>query len=384
MECSSNSQSLPPSTSPTLHLTHPTPPETLQIWHQTSTIWKDALTASQYIEEYAHLLAAPLARNNGITQWILVDKSEPVDRRSVLASCETFRKRALINSSNANGDNCMDVIAHGIASVYCAAPLRNRGYASRLLRELSKTLPTWQTEHSETRCVASVLYSDIAPGFYQRLGWSPFPSWHLEFDAEDVPHSAGFLYAEDLATLCEEDEAILRASMSMSTVDGGKAKRRFAIIPDHDHIAWHHSKEEFGAQRLFGKIPRVKGAIAGSSGNRVWVIWTHRFYRHSDTDESGTNTLYILRFVVEGADPAVGDVRAVLLAAQDEAAHWGLSKVKLWSPSEVLEGVIGAAGIAFERLTRTQDSISCLQWYGEADGLPGSMNWVLNEKYAWC
>ncbi|KAL2817349.1 hypothetical protein BJX63DRAFT_110193 [Aspergillus granulosus] len=367
---------LPDSTSPSLHLSHPTENETFRIWNQTSNDWKDALTVPQYLEEYAYLLTVPLARNSGITQWILVDKSQPVDKRTVLASCETFLKRALVRDADGRSE---EVIAHGIASVYCEFKLRNRGYASRLLKELSITLRTWRAD-TKTKCAASVLYSDIDPGFYQRLGWNPFPSYHLEFEPHATPHGATPLSAEDLAVLCEKDTDMLRSSISKPSTGN---KPCFAIIPDHDHIVWHHSKEEFGAQRLFGKTPLVKGAIAGTPGNRIWAIWTHRFYHHPDSNSSG-NVLYILRFVIEGDAPAVEDVRAVLRSAQTEAAEWGLAKVKLWSPSKALEELIEAADVPFQGLTRSQESIPCLQWYGAGEGLPSSLDWVLNEKYAWC
>jgi hypothetical protein len=196
-----------------------------------------------------------------------------------------------------------------------------------------------------------------------------------------APHGATHLYAEDLAALCEKDETIFRSSLSKPSTE---SQPRFAIVPDHDHLVWHHSKEEFGAQRLFGKTPLVKGAIAGPPGNRVWAIWAHRFYQHPESGSSANNTLYILRFVMENGAPAAEDVRAVLQAAQTEAAEWGLGKVKLWSPSKALEDLIETLDVSFQGRTRVRESIPCLQWYGEGDGLPGSLDWVLNEKYAWC
>ncbi|KAL2800029.1 hypothetical protein BJX66DRAFT_292164 [Aspergillus keveii] len=372
-----NSDDRPDSASSRLHLNHPTESETLQIWNQTSSDWRDALTVPQYLEEYAYLLTVPLARNNGITQWILVDNNQPATKRTVLASCETFLKRALFSDPDGK---CEQVIAHGIASVYCEPGLRKRGYASRLLEELSKTLPNWRAD-AGAKCVASMLYSDIDPGFYQRLGWNPFPSYHLEFEPKVAPHGATHLYAEDLAALCEKDETIFRSSLSKPSTE---SQPRFAIVPDHDHLVWHHSKEEFGAQRLFGKTPLVKGAIAGPPGNRVWAIWAHRFYQHPESGSSANNTLYILRFVMENGAPAAEDVRAILQAAQTEAAEWGLGKVKLWSPSKALEDLIETLDVSFQGRTRVRESIPCLQWYGEGDGLPGSLDWVLNEKYAWC
>ncbi|KAL2835643.1 hypothetical protein BJY01DRAFT_258967 [Aspergillus pseudoustus] len=315
-------------TSSSLHFNHPTESETIRIWNQTSNDWEDAFTVPQYLEENAYLLTVSLARNNSITEWILIDNNQPADKRTVLASWETFLKRALFSDSDGK---CEEVIAHGIASVYCEPGLRKLGYASRLLKDM--------------------LYSDIDPGFYQRLGWNPFPSYHLEFEPKVTPYGATPLYAEDLAALCGKDEAILRTLFSEPSTE---SRPRFAVVPDHDHLVWHHSKEEFGAQRLFSKIPLVKGAIAGPPGNRVWAIWMHRFYRHLDSRDSSANILYILRFVIEDRAPAAGDVRAIFQAAQTDAAEWELGK----------------------------ESIPCLQWY-RGDGLPSTLDWVLNEKYAW-
>lgn len=168
------------------------------------------------------------------------------------------------------------------------------------------------------------------------------------------------------------------------------------ILPDNDHMRWHHSKEEFVAQKLFGKAPLVKGAISGVRGQAVWAIWTHRFYDHPDKNPTD-NTLYILRFVVEDlqlrpdteddikqlSDQQIMGVREVLRAAQAEAAQWNLHKIKLWDPLFSLERAIKLSGILFQRKHWTQDSIPCLQWYGEGSGKPESLNWLLHEKYGW-
>ncbi|KAL4987667.1 hypothetical protein BDW68DRAFT_160720 [Aspergillus falconensis] len=387
---------LPPSTSQTLTLAHPTPAETEQIWGQTSALWTDALTVPQYLEEYAYLLTVPLAREHGITQWVLVESSnnqtetdddlnQREGKRTVLASCETFRKRALIASRHTSGTEkgCSDVLVHGVASVFCDPRFRGRGYASRLLKELNHILPIWQTDE-EARCVGSVLYSDIDPAFYKRLGWVPFPSSQLEFEPAQLAHAAEPLYAEDLAVLCQKDEEILRTSLSTPSPTGDEGKTRFAIIPDHDHMLWHHAKEEFGARKLFGsgKKPEIKGAMAGPEGNKVWAIWTHRFYRHPHSDKSSANTLYILRLVTETSSPASESIKAVLHAAKSEAASWGLGKVKLWNPPRDLEKAIKLSGVNFEKRNRERDSIPCLNWFGEED--LNEVQWELNEKYAWC
>lgn len=196
-----------------------------------------------------------------MTQWILVDRNLAPNQRQILASCETFRKLSLMSYSIKPSQL---VVVHGIPSVYCNPDYRGRGYASRLLKELSKTLPTWQCE--ETPCVGSVLFSDIQPKFYEKLGWHPFSSDHLEFEPAVVQRSALPVYAKDVAKLCAMDLTRLEQAMSRSSKND---MTRLFILPDNDHMRWHHSKEEFVAQKLFGKAPLVKGAISGVRGQAV-------------------------------------------------------------------------------------------------------------------
>ncbi|WEW57465.1 hypothetical protein PRK78_002932 [Emydomyces testavorans] len=387
---------LPDAESLDLHLSHPTEQETNRIWKLISASWKDALSVPQFLEESAYLMTIPLAKDNGMTLWILVDKTLPPDHRPLLASCESFRKRSLVSDKNGN---VIETITHGIASVYCNPRYRGRGYASRLLRELSKTLPNWQIEQNKP-VIASVLFSDIGKQFYAALGWDPFPSYHIEFNpvkVEDI--GAAHILATQVGPLCEEDEAMSRQVMAQPYKN---ERLRFMILPDHAHMLWHHRKEEFGCEKLFGKQPHIKGAIAGDPGNRVWAIWTHRFYG-SPSDEYSGNTLYILRLVIENSvlldnamvaeellndnrqvELPVNELRAVLQAAQAEAADWKLQHVKMWSPSMQVEKLIRQTGLEHRRVDREKESICCLRWYGEGTGGQKSLDWIGNEKYGWC
>lgn len=187
----------------------------------------------------------------------------------------------------------------------------------------------------------------------------------------------------------------------MEDISDGKV--RMMIVPDHDHILWHHKKEEFVCEKLFGKQPKVKGVIIGQPGNRIWAIWTHCFYGDPGSASSG-NTLYILRLFIENQTLASnfwsdsGEVnldaeqrefqaeplKAVLESAQAEAAEWSLSDVNLWHPTPLTEDLIECAGMQYCKVEREQDGISSLLWYGEGSGREGTLEWIGNEKYAWC
>lgn len=388
---------LPLAQSPDLDLSHPTAGECLEIWKLSSLAWRDALTLPLYLEESAYLTTVPLAKDGGMTLWILVDKNLPPDQRPILCSCETFRKRSMI--SDAEG-NVTEAIIHGIASVFCNPAYRGRGYASRMMRELAEVLPSWQVEKGN--CVGSVLYSDIGKCYYAALGWHPFPNnSHIELQPLIAlkPPRATQILAGDLDRLCKEDEGIMYKAMASTSY----RKIRMMLVPDHDHMLWHHKKEEFVCDKLFGKRPQVKGAIVGQPGNRIWAIWTHRFYGDPES-ASSCNTLYILRLVIENQAAASSSssegrespcdagqrglqaeqLKAVLQAAQAEAAEWKLDHVILWDPTPLVHELAEQAGVQHCKVERMEEGIASLLWYGEGSGKEDTLEWIGNEKYAWC
>lgn len=380
---------LPDAQSPDLHLSHPTAGECQTVWKLGSLAWTDALSLPQYLEESAYLTTVPLAKDGVMTNWILTDKNLPPDQRPILCSCETFRKRGFISDRDGN---LTEKIIHGVASVFCDPVLRLRGYGSRLMRELAEILRTFQAE--TTMSIGSVLYSDIGKKFYADLGWHPFPiNNHIELDPSallEEPRATQIL-SRDLERLCGEDEGMIRKELTSASPNG---KIRMMLVPDLDHMLWHHKKEEFVCDKLFRKQPEIKGAIVGQPGNRMWAIWTHRFYGDPES-ASSENTLYILRLVVENrattsasdaeeGDSQVEQMRAILQTARAEAAEWKLHRVMLWDPTSLVLELVRRTGIQHRRIEREHEGIASLLWYGEGNGKEDTLEWLGNEKYGWC
>lgn len=155
---------LPKGDSPSLALVHPTEAEKQIQFTLNAAEWRGALKLPAYLRREKLLAETDMTRNGGITYWILVDTSlpnNPLDPQSgtrlPLASCETYRKKALVWQDG----TVKEVICHGIGAVFCASHLRKRGYAQRMMTELGNILRTHQTEEAGTECLFSVLYSDI-------------------------------------------------------------------------------------------------------------------------------------------------------------------------------------------------------------------------------
>jgi len=145
----------PDSRSATLAIVQPTDAEIIAQRQKSSVAWRGALSTEAYLRREEYLRQRGLAKDAGITYWVLVDTALAEKDRVVLAGCETLRKRALVSK---NG-KVHDAVAHGVASVFCPVENRNRGYAARMIQELGIKLRTWKGGPSG--CLFSVLYSDI-------------------------------------------------------------------------------------------------------------------------------------------------------------------------------------------------------------------------------
>ncbi|RYP00707.1 hypothetical protein DL766_003485 [Monosporascus sp. MC13-8B] len=343
---------LPDASSRTLVLTHPTDKEKRRTWTRNHREWGGPLSLEKYLEREPYLTTIPLARDGGITHWILSTTTSPEpdqkqQQRPVLASCETIRKRVLVArpGSGAQGGDGGAVVEEatgdGIGSVYTYQEFRGRSYAARMLRELGETLRTWPKSGAPANgadgdgkkgedAVCSALWSDIGKVFYAKKGWVPFPSVHASFPplpptSTSTSTSGGraqvplepITYA-NLASFTSLDESLLRRRLARTAAQ--TRRPAFAFAPDHDALRWHLFRESCIASLVHGGSADpsawaaetiAKGVAAGPEGRRVWAVWARNYVtappdRGDDSDEAeaarGKNALYILRLVVEGYD----------------------------------------------------------------------------------
>lgn len=379
-----SSTSLPPVSSPTLTLVHPTESERLRIWTATHPQWGGALDLETYLAREKHLLAGSFSSEDSQAQWMLTDGSLPPDQRPILASCDTLKKASVI----AGKDGVLkEGISHGVASVFTFPESRGRGYAGKMMQLLGEEFQG-QEDAKKGDAVFSVLYSDIGKKFYHAVGWKPFESNHLEFPLSSTDDNTNAsvtpIVDSDLPALAARDEELLRKTLSSPTAT--TSKTRIAIIPNLESIRWHLLREEFMCNHLFSREPTIRGAVftpANAPSSRIWGVWTRNFYGGVDKPEK--NVFNFLRFVVE--DEGVSDevlaeaVQGIVGLAQKEAKNWKCGKVEIWNPDERLrragEKIQGAKFVE-----READSITSLQWFG--DGSVDEIEWLANEKYGWC
>ncbi|KAJ6447161.1 Acyl-CoA N-acyltransferase [Purpureocillium lavendulum] len=426
-----------------LVLAHPDDDEQVRTWTHTHPSWGPSYPLDVYLARERQLLTVPLARDGGISQWILTTEAPPPQapasqqsnnnnntsdveggghdqasrdsptsqdnkpRRPVLSSCETLRKRALVRAPGPGPQPVREVYAHGVASVFTYPEFRRRGYAARMLDLLGRRLAADEAREPGDAAF-SVLFSDIGKTFYAALGWKPFESSHLSFPVDLSAAAAAPerrddgavttttpITDENLPALVALDEKLLRARMAADDDTGsgsgsGSTKTRVAILPDMEHMQWHFAREAFMSTHHLGRAPAVHGAVcvadpSSSSSSRVWAVWVR--VHSGGTADPAKNVVYIQRLVVE--DPAVADadlsraLRAVLDAARSEAREWMCSRVDMWNPDKRTRRLIdGMEGLEAKYVVREEDSITSLRWFGP--GSADDVEWVANERYEWC
>ena len=163
---------LPPSNSTELCLTRPTEEEALHVLKVNSEPWKGPLSIEAYVRRERLLGTVlhsardgskPWELSSDLSGWILTTTYDPPNARPILASCETVRKRALVAfdaAESSRGRVVKEILCVGIASVFCEEQFRRRGYAGRMMTELSNLKKARQV-NVEPECMFSVLFSDI-------------------------------------------------------------------------------------------------------------------------------------------------------------------------------------------------------------------------------
>ncbi|KAM0340226.1 hypothetical protein ACHAPU_010570 [Fusarium lateritium] len=374
---------LPPVSSASLVLTHPTDAERERVWKGTHPHWGAAVTMEDYIARERNNLEAPLARDGGLTTWILTDGSMKSDDRPILSSCETYKKRALVASKE--GD-VRDGTAFGVASVFTFPECRGKKYASKMMSLLADELRGRQ-QKNEGDADFSVLWSDVGPKFYNAVGWKPFESTWLEFPVVEteptVEESVKSITLDDIPDLAARDEELLRKRISSPS-----PQARAVVVPDTTTLQWHIHRGDFMCEHIFSRTPTVHGALytpPDAPNSRIWAIWTGNFYGMLDKPEK--NILRIVRLVIEDEDVSdellTKGIQAIASSAQKTAKEWSCSKVEVWNPqNRVRKAAEGIQSLGAKFFVRENSNLASLQWFGKASD--EDVEWVANERFAWC
>jgi predicted N-acetyltransferase YhbS len=194
--------------------------ERIELYRNVHDVWGRGLP----LEEHVHRrLASP--QHNRATWFVGCVEGRVIASLGIYAL--EFRYRGEI------------VPGMAIGAVHTHADFRGRGYAPQLIR--------WVEEryHRESGTAVSLLYSDIDPGYYARLGYVECPAWELDFE----PGAAGRLF-DDINPV--EFHAVPLADAGRLMSDAYDAFHRDLPISIHRTADyWDHLREKAPHDEVF-------------------------------------------------------------------------------------------------------------------------------------
>ncbi|KAF4316127.1 hypothetical protein BBO99_00007872 [Phytophthora kernoviae] len=254
---------------------------------------------------------------------------------------------------------------------------RKRGLATFFMKEVAKQLAQLPG------ALVSVLYSDIGPTYYDKLGWNLHPSQMATLDVmhprnaktDDSTELISLMLDDELDTFLKIDNDRLVQELSSAKFEGRKA---FVVLPTCDSLEWQFCiGVHFARVRGLDELPSCCGVKINED---TFVVWCH------NVKES---TLYIVRarFPDVGNDAAVITC-ALMNAALEEARKFQLKKVAIWNPPPSLLHDDVRRHLEIEFVERGDSLSSAMVFHNggvDVDGDAKTLlpHWLGNEKYAW-
>jgi GNAT superfamily N-acetyltransferase len=269
--------------------------------------WGQGLSPEGFAERERRLRGQAWA-SEVMRTWLLVDEGG-----AILASCETFRMESVVHPKGA-GDPALGS-TYGVASVFTEPRLRGRGYASGMMSLLPAAILA-----EDPAAHAIILFSDVGPAIYARVGYVERPAFDWVIEAEEGDPGEG-------VQLVGEEEIASALSLIPRPAEG------FVIWPTAGQVDWHIERERVYASLLGGDRPTGSGARAGGSV----ALWACNFK---------SNELFILLLHANGTR----ELQAIVRSARRTARRAGLSRVRIWEQPVAAPWTAGTAG--FERRPR--------------------------------
>ncbi|OWZ14759.1 hypothetical protein PHMEG_00011718 [Phytophthora megakarya] len=335
--------------------------------------WGKPLTMTQYQRKEELQRETPFSRRGSIF-WALVedtgdstDDAELVAGQSVLyCHCESHRFDCAVRRSSGEIERGY---SHHIGSVFTLPEHRGRGLAKVFMAEVAKQL------EKLPGALVSVLYSDIGPTYYDKMGWKLHPSKMASLEVAHPKNAKVDVGGAELVSLLVDvkldaflrtDNERLVEELSSEQLAGREA---FVVLPTGDSIEWQFCiGVHFAQVREYEELPSRCGAKVDKD---AFIIWCHNLK---------ASTLYVLRARFPENDAAIAHL--LLNEALEEARKFKLEKVAIWDPPASLHraDICSKLDIQFVEREDSLSSAMMLHRGGDADSLP---YWMANEKFAW-
>lgn len=349
-----------------------------------------ALSQEQYQRKEALQRTTPFSQRSSIF-WALVEKRSPsadskgtssdaelvAGKDLICAHCESHRFDCVFRKPSGE---LVRGFSHHIGSVFTLPAYRKQGLASFFLTEVAKSMAQLPD------AVASALYSDIGPTFYDRLGWRLYPSTMAELDVSAPHNAAAIASAEETVTtgtklfLDQELDAFLARDNRRIEIEIQDAKYAgqavFATLATRDSVEWQFCIGVYYASiRGFAELPTQCGLKIDDD---AFVVWCHNLKE---------STLYVVRARFPESGTRYDVTQTLLRAALAEAHKFKLQHVAIWDPAPALFASEISSALDITKSERPDSLSSAMVFAQHRDGVSSSDAplpiWVANEKFAW-
>jgi GNAT superfamily N-acetyltransferase len=356
----------------------------------------------------------------GALFWALVDGASDTvdslsdarleaDRDLLYCHCKTLRFDCAVRRRSGDVERGF---SYHVSSVYTLPAFRRRGLAASFLTHVAEQLAQLPN------ALLSVLYSDVGPSFYDKLGWRCHPSKtatlyvdrprnsHDNAATDSVCTGSGVepepMFLDDgLDEFLRADNARLLQELKSDRFQGREA---FVVLSSRDSVEWQFvNGAEYARVAGFAELPKCCGVKVDEN---AFVVWCHNLKdstlyvlraRFPDPDvevatttsattATGTATTSATGTATTTATTAaaVATTRALLDAAMQEARKFKLQKVAVWDPPSGLLHAHVRRELEMEVGERTLSLSSAMVLNGGAADEQGSLpHWFCNEKCAW-
>lgn len=297
---------------------------------------------------------------------LTVDEDSGVVLPTIYCHCESHRFDCMLRKADGS---IVQGFSHHIGSVFTLPEHRKQGLASFFLTQIAAKMAKLPD------AVGSVLYSDIGPTYYDKLGWCLYESRMASLSSTDSKNQEKPATAEGKSLYLDQalDELLAKDKQKLQNEIASAAyagREVFVPIATRDSIEWQFCIGVYYASiRGFEELPTQCGLWFNDD---AFITWCHNLKE---------STLYIARARFPETTPEL--CCAMLSAALHEACKFKLKSVKIWDPPSWLaqEPVASRFQIAYEDREDSLSSARIFTQHRASDALLPV--WLVNEKFAW-
>ena len=286
-----------------LHVVPATGPVLEQVLNDTFSLWNDGLSREHYAKAWAAQLKTSWGRQH-------LDRVALVDGPHVLSSAKRYDLTLRIDG------RIRRVL--GVGAVFTATAHRGRGFARELL---TRMLDTAVTEGQEF----AMLFSEIAPAFYEQLDFVPVPLVESTLEVDQKRGGAPAMLVRS------GDEKDLPAIVEMSAARAAEA--RLALDRSEDLIRFMISRK------------RIHSGFAPSGYRNTEFLVVEEGYKAVaylvSTEQDG-------RWMIEEAgdrDPSGARLGAMLQVMLARLPSERLPEIKCWWPRALVPPQVKVAAV---------------------------------------